>query len=231
VCKTRALTLSGQPCSPWSPRIIVNQPTFPLHLQGRTKPSRSHLSLQPGSLNPRPVLRGSAQSHRPIDGFRHTRVCWEGTSLEQLVQEMSLQTSTALPVLLEGHRQLCREHARCWGMLRPRAVWWRRQPWKPALVPHPQVPTIAGCVPRLPISFSLFKRSAIFLRAWGWHHLLIFLDVWRGAGGTRLSHILRTGCAAPCREQDCVDEACFGGKEKGYVTFKSELLTHFQPSK
>lgn len=131
------------------------------------------------------------------------------------------------PVFPKGTWELCREHARCWGLLRPRAVRWRKQPWKPVLVPHPQVPTIPGCVPQLPISFSLFKPSAIFPRAWGWHHLLIFLDVWQGAGGTRLSRILCTECAAPCRERLCVDEAHSGGKQRD-ATFKSELFTHFQ---
>lgn len=135
---------------------------------------------QPGSS--RPVLKGSAQSHRPVESLgifqRHTSVCWEGTSLEQRAQE-ELRVPAAQPTSLKGPRQLRRERARCWGMLRPRAVRWRRQPWKQRWFltprcppPHPWVCTLAGHL------LVAVKPSAIFPRAWGWHRLLIFLDAW-----------------------------------------------------
>lgn len=134
---------------------------------------------QPGSS--RPVLKGSAQSHRPVESLgifrRHTSVCWEGTSLEQPAQE-ELWVPAAQPASLKGPRRLRRERARCWGMLRPRAVRWRRQPWKqrwfltPRCPPHPWVCALAGHL------LVAVKPSAIFPRAWGWHRLLIFLDAW-----------------------------------------------------
>lgn len=93
------------------------------------------------------------------------------------------------------------------------AVQRRRQPQNPVLVPQPRYPLSRGVLPDCTIPFSLLKPTAIFPGAWGWHHLLIF--------------VVRMLRAVPCGEQECVDEACFGGKQRD-ATFTSELFTHFQ---